>query len=346
MTAASQQDAANSPPRRRLRRLKAGALSAVALGLALLAGLCGWWLNDAIGDDPPATAAAVTVSRPVTVVADPVAVSSTVPNVLGLDVDSAREVLLDAGIDPSAVTAVATPFAGQSGLVVDQDPAPGAEPSGSVRLSVSAAASVPALVDEGVEKARELLSTLGARVVVRPRFVAGADEGTVIATEPASGRPLPSDVVVVVAEAPASVFLTRLQPITSGCGPQAVNVGGTVYAESIVCSLSGETVQVAEYALSRRAVELTAVLGHTDQTVGTEEVFYRVLVDGAPLRRGVLRFGGSVKIRVPLRGALRVALETRVERPPASPEQTTLAWADVQLLGGERAIAALADPGP
>ncbi|MBO9532495.1 MAG: PASTA domain-containing protein [Solirubrobacteraceae bacterium] len=135
------------------------------------------------------------------------------PSVSGLTEADARQAVLDAGGDPAKITSASKPRAGTTGLVVTQDPAPGAVLKGhAVRLELSTTAQMPALKGDGLDDARKALAALGADVTTEYVYDAAATERTVTASEPPAGATMSGAVKLTVAEPPASIYLSALTP--------------------------------------------------------------------------------------------------------------------------------------
>ena len=326
--------------RRHLPRLLVIGGVVAGLGLLIVAGMVGAWVQSVRADDAP-----IVVTRPVTVITTEQIAEEVVPNVLGLSADGARRVYLDAGLDPGTIEVVGVPYVGEEGLVVGQDPDAGAPVQAQTTLRVAEPATMPDLSGRHVEDARAELSEMGARVAVRFRYVAGTDEGVVVATSPATGAPLTPNAALIIAEAPSSLFLSALTPISSSCSSASGSVNGAAFDEGITCSLFGDEPQRAEYLLSRRADTFTARIGVEDGSAETgTPVLFRVIADGREVFSERRSYGTSKVITVPVSGVLRLHLEASA---PATAGGGSLVagWADARLEGGERALSAL-EAGP
>lgn len=313
----------------------------IAAGLALLGtlvfgGCLGWWFHDQHPGPPE-----VNVSRPVRVLSESEGASGAVPNVIGLDLDTARRAVSDAGLDPGTIRTRGRPYAGQSGLVVDQQPSPGTSHPAAVTLGVSSPATMPSLAGP-VADARRRLSDLGARVVLATRFEPGVAEGTVVASHPAAGQKLTDDVTLTVAEAPSSVFATNLEPVTSDCDTGSLTMNGHSFDNVVSCAPSQDSPSAVEYALNRRVKGFSATIGLDDRGGTGFPVRYRVLVDGSQVFSRTLSFGQTAPVSVRVAGALRLKLQARLARRGEPNETVTAGWGEARFLGGRSAIDALA----
>lgn len=321
-----------------LRRIVIAAASLSALAILLGAIYLGWQSHEWFSPRR-ATYVTVTVNRPIKVVKAQRNHAGLMPNVLGLQVDTARQVLADAGVDPAAVTTTDQPYAGETGLVIDQEPASGATVSAPVKLVLSAPATMPKLVGQTVVAARDTLARIGTSAFVKTRYDAGASEGSVLETDPAEGESLSDRATLIVSEAPSSVFLTQLRSITSSCGTETLNVAGAQQKDALVCSPSQGSPSVMEYLLNGHVASFQATIGLGDRGESTVPVTFRVVVDGQPIAIRTVGFGRSRTISVPVRGALRIHLEAAVGVAASSASTSVqAAWGDARLLGGRSAI--------
>jgi beta-lactam-binding protein with PASTA domain/tRNA A-37 threonylcarbamoyl transferase component Bud32 len=116
---------------------------------------------------------------------------AVVPGVVGLDEESARTILVDAGFEVEIEDRVANEER-PAGEVLAQDPEEGEELElgGTVRLTVSAGAgtvTIPPLTGRSVFEATTLLTEAGLEVDQVPEENEFVDEGLVLRTEPAEG---------------------------------------------------------------------------------------------------------------------------------------------------------------
>ena len=116
-----------------------------------------------------------------------------IPDVIGKDVEVAKEILEDQGLEWDINS---VPSGAPRNQVVEQDPIPTsrgggkAEEGSTITLSVSsgpAIVSVPPVANLTEEEARKRLENAGFQVVVIERFSETVTRGLVIGTEPAAG---------------------------------------------------------------------------------------------------------------------------------------------------------------
>ena len=297
--------------RRRRRRPSARTISRVCLVLVplLIGAAGGWWLKGVVDDEdvePSSTDVGVAVIRPVEVLAtgDDTGVNVT-PSVVGLTQGQARTVFVDAGLTDDDIQIERIETAGDSGIVVDQDPRPGEPLISNVVLFVSRQTDTPDLIGLPTSDARDTLEGFGARGVIVRRYVEGAEPETIVETTPAAGQPLSHEVELIVAEPPAAMFLTELRSAESGGGCQRrdVQIDGTIFDDSLTCTPDRDNVDFLEYALNRRLSSLNTTVGVSDLADETSVVTFRVFADsgGVTTAWGTPILHGSIDAIVSMR---------------------------------------------
>jgi hypothetical protein len=244
------------------------------------------------------------------------------PDLLGLDEASARRVLTDAGLSPE-VSIGAEVAAGPAGLVVAQEPAAGSSGAASaVRLVLSTASTVPAVVGLPAHDARTSLEALGAVVTVSRVVQPGSEDGVVLSVSPEAGAPLDRVVELTVADAGVALALADLDQVDgSGCSVIASGtVNGAEFSDSVGCRVrSAET--FAEWNLGRHGSVFEATLGMTDSgRTGSTRV--QIYGDGTLLTDQQVDFGASTALAIDVRGVLR--LSVRVAGSGTSAEGPTV----------------------
>ena len=266
---------------------------------------------------------------------------TTMPDVRGLMQVEAQTALADAGIPAAVVTASTKPAAGEPGIVVEQVPAFGAENPAAVQLLVSSPAVVPEVVGRPEREATNDLVALGTRVDRFLRFVPGTAPGAVVEVQPAVGSPLGDSVMLVVAEAASSAFLSDLQRLSGNCSSSASAVDGEGYPNSLVCA-AGTKPQLTEWLVDRAAIELVGTLGVPDSGSADSAVRIRIVVDGNEVGTASASYGQPFEFRVPVANALRLGIEVQAVNMP---ERTSTSWsavlADARLEGSSADIAEL-----
>jgi PASTA domain/NPCBM/NEW2 domain len=333
------------PPPRRFRRVKRTALLtlvvlALAAGILATGGYLGYRAADRSAPDPevvsPVTLVINEVQPRKATTADGAKVNT--PDVAGLDEATARSVMTGALADVS-VTVDTRPAAGDPGRVVDQTPAPGEALEGQVVLVLSAPATVPDVTGQKPNDARKVLEELGATVFLQEQYQAGAEPGTVIAVDPAVGQAMPQEMTLTVAQAPASVALGDVVPVSAACSLGKFKFNGVQYDNSLQCT-SSTTGFVVGWNLNRKIDHFTAAVGVADTEVATKTARVEVLADGAPLFDQAIAFGQTVPIDVSVAGVLR--LEIRISAVDPLVPSTQVVIGDGSLIGSEQAVNGLA----
>lgn len=313
------------PWRRRSRLAVAGLL--VLSGVFAAGTWTGWLLaleRDAAAEDPEV----LTVAR------GPAGTGrAAVPDVRGLAVADATQVLVDGGADPRAVTVVEQPSALAAGTVVAQDPVGGATLDGPVRLVVAAPATVPDVLGRPAAEVVADLEATGARVAVEERYDPGAAVGSVLEVVPAAGQPLVAEVRLVVAGAAASVFLDQVDAVAGGCSRGALQIDGAEFSHGLRCAARGDGAS-AEFLLDRGVGRLAGTVGVPDDAEPGATARLVLLGDGRELARVDLAYGRGAPVDVVTAGVLRLAI--RVEGTDGA--RSVAALGDVVLYGGRDAI--------
>lgn len=323
---------------RSLHRLRWAGLILAALGLLALGGALGWYLHEWSGRAD----LTVAVDRPVQVYAPEAVKEGTVPNVVGLAEDEALRVLSDAGVALAQVHTHVVPAVGPSGLVVRQSPPSGVSLAHrAVALELSGPAVMPELEGEEEAEAKETLSQLGARISVVSRYEAGADEGTVLATDPPAGEAIADKAVLEVAAPLSSVFVTQLPSLQASCRTEEeAVVAGEEQSEAVIClPQPGARARSVTYQLGGEVETFEADLGLDDGSNAEASVEFRLLVDGHAVLTRRLRFGESLPVEVPLLGSFQLQLEATAvgKAAPGSPPVQAV-FGEPRLVGSREAI--------
>lgn len=325
--------------RRPGRRVRIAATATLALGLVMLGAAAGsvLWPRPVVVRTvevtPSATAEAIT--------------AITMPDVLGLTVETARLVLADAGLGGVALTVTEEPFAGTPGVVLAQDPRGGSELAAhpaEVRLTLASATATPDLVGQDAAAARTALEELGAGVRFEYIVGDGSATGTVLRSTPAAGEPLPGEVVLGVADPGESVYLASLDVVRERerCSEtSSVQVDGERLPSSYACrpsSVRPDGAAAVEFVLGRNAVLVSFTLGADDfGRAGSATV--RLLADGQEVYSGRATHGATEQVSIPVRDALILRVEVSAEDDAAIP---TVVLGELRATGEPDLIARLA----
>lgn len=180
--------------------------------------------------------------------------SRSVPRVIGLEEQAAKDRLAADGLRAGAVEREAHPTAA-SGLVVWQDPPPGvvAPEATEVRLSVSDGPRripVPDVAGYEAEHARLLIQSAGLRVGSTESAQAPTPRDVVVNTRPPAGSPV----------------------VPGGSVTLVVSVGAATIR---VPSLDGLTLEEARLALETAGLTLGTWFGQTTSQRAPGEIFYQ-----------------------------------------------------------------------
>ena len=337
------------PPRARrspgggVRRLRAvlsrrrwrivGALVLVA-GLFLSGFFTGWSAHTLAG--PPAVPD--TTVELVPAPTDEDATDLLVPDVRGLTLDDARQAVADAGTPPGEIDVEEAPSALPAGTVTAQDPIGGSTGTGAVTLTVAVAGKMPDLVGQDSSDAAQTLLDLGVRAVQESVYDPDVEEGTVLAVDPAPGKPLAASATMTVAGPASSVFLAEIDATESACGTGPVALNGEDFDQSLTCSVgSSESSQV--YLLDRQVAIVNGAVGITDDSDPATAAVVRVIGDGKVLWQGRARYGERAAVEVPVRGVLRLEIRWTGTNENAF---GTLGLGDFRAVGSPDGVASLA----
>jgi len=271
---------------------------------------------------------------------------AVMPDVRGLPVDLARQVVGDAGIPVQTVEVREQPAAGPVGTVVAQTPSFDTPAPARVSLTVSTAAVVPVVTGRSGTQVAEEMTALGARVEVERRYVPGAVAGNVASVSPAPGQPLPATVSLVVAESGGSVFLDALDAVSGSCSTGSESVDGTTYAHALTCSAGtvGSSASEVAWVLGRRADQVEATVGIPDDGQPGDRVLVQVLADGKVVGSVQAGYGAPAPLSVPVAGALRLGVRVSLLTTGSTSSYSSgrAVLGDVRLVGSQQAVDALA----
>lgn len=263
--------------------------------------------------------------------------TGVMPDVRGLTLDDARQAIADAGVNIGDIEVEVEPWAGRPDTVVSQSPAQGATGPESVTLSVSTPAEVPEVTGVAILDVTEQLGALGTSVDLRYRYEPGAPAGTALRTEPAAGEPLPDEVVVVVADAGFSTFVSAL---SRECSSADASLDGKDYPNSVSCRADDDPESYVW--ITKRAVDsLVADVGIDDSDEPGTTVEVEVFADGRSVARVEAGYGRVERLEANLRGALRVEIVTRAVALPGSSSSASVVLGDARFIGETEAMKAL-----
>lgn len=332
-------DAAQQPaPGRWRRRFAIAGLACVALGLLGAGGTLGWLLRGWL----PSGGVGVTtyvVKRPVTI-EDSGAFRGSLPNVLGLPANEARQAYADAGVDPSLLTLREVPYVAQPGTVVEQQPVAAVKVTKSLEhaeLLIAKPATMPDLIGVDGDQARQRLADIGVGATTTVRYDASVDAGAVAATSPAAGARVGPHASLIVSEAPSSVDLADLGDSTGDCSIADAEVDGSTVSDAFVCSLFG-AIAHATYPINARVSGFEATLAIADGAPSGASARVVVREDGAV----VGSFDASATpsdVRLELHGGKELTLG--VQPLGSRDDNFDVVLADARIVGSRSGIDAL-----
>jgi len=236
------------------------------------------------------------------------------PDLGGLTPEQARRVLVDAGFERAKVSTSSVEYAGPEGLVVGQQPIPGAavrsEAVAGVTLTLSKPGIIPDLSGKSVAEARTALAALGALGTIEEAVDSAGAVGAIVATTPAAGQPLAINVTLRVATAGDAVYIGELDPLaTSRCRTTEKDIlNGQQLGTSITCRPTATAAASTEFSLGRHAVFLDASVGVGDRSApgkGTVTIFG----DGKKIATVDAASGAATPVHLPVAGVLRLRIE-------------------------------------
>jgi hypothetical protein len=308
----------------------------LVLGLFGAGAATGWYLSDRYGvrsaADIQVTAAAPSVEG---------LEGSTMPDLRGLAVATARQVLADVGLGDVVVTERQQPWVGVAGRVVSQEPVVGQPNPSQVSLFVSAPAVVPDVVGTDVTEAVRSLQLLGAEVAVRRIYKVGVPADRTLSVSPAAGKAITGRVVLTASAPAASMDLTELNALQSDCGRDTdVVVNGVKHATGLTCR-GGQDFATAVYLLGRHTAQLTLTVGQPDTVEPGDRMLVEIVTDGKLAVSIKLGYGQAKELTVSTVGVLRLELRVRLDPPPTDYTSGIMAFAGIQLVGSGDELLAL-----
>lgn len=318
-------------------------LTVSGLGLLVVAGTygggvaTGWYLADRQAAERPSdsTTEVVEIEVPAFDTADAV-----MPDVRGLDRETAFQVLVDAGVPRDTVSVESRPAAGTPGVVIEQEPAFGTADPANARVVISTEAVVPEAVGRPDEDVLAELEELGVQVDLAYRYVPGETPGTVLSTSSEEGEPLPAQLTVEVAAAPSSVFIAELDPVEGGCREDTAMVDGRAYDVSLRCSV-GVDPRESAWVLGRTAESVSGTVGVPDDADPDVSVSVEVVADGDVLETVTAGYGEPSELDVSVVDVLRLTLRLSLVEAEDGPARGEVVLGDLRLVGEAEALDAL-----
>ena len=265
---------------------------------------------------------------------------ASMPDLRGLGLRDAQQILADLGIAASEVSTVDQPAAGPSGLVVGQSPVFGYSVEGLVTLNISRPAKVPEFVGRSATDVLADLDELGAETETVTQYVPGVPPGSVASISPAPGTPLPVAVRVVIAAEPESRPLVEVAAVEDNCSIDDDSLDGQTYRELLVCETDRYPINQT-WVIKKAATTLAGIVGVPDTTEPGSAVEVQLLADGTLRRTLTVGYGQTVPFRIDVTGVLRLTLRVRSQ----TRDYSTAGFAHLRLLGDATALDSLEDSG-
>lgn len=235
----------------------------------------------------------------------------TMPDVRGLSAADARQILADVGVGASVVSTIDQPAAGETGIVLTQDPVYGYPVEGDVTLSVSTPAMVPRFAGRSADDVLADLDQLGAEVETRAVYVPDVPVGQVASIKPVPGTLLPVAVTVVIAAEPDTLMLSDVVAVEDNCySGDSDSIAGQTFNYLITCD-AYEDPESSSWVVKRAAYRLTGTAGVLDSGDPGERMLVEVIGDGTVLQTLDVSYGQSAGIDIDLRGVLRLSIRYR-----------------------------------
>jgi hypothetical protein len=259
------------------------------------------------------------------------------PDLVGFQEDRAIEVLVAEGISDYVTTELAS--LNPPGEVLKQLPSPGSSIRGQVTLTIAIPLpAMPDYVGTRFGDARSELEGWGVSVIEEKVLNNERPDGEVIASTPAAGDQIGSEVVLQVAVAPVVGRLgvdveyveadTRLGYVDQG----PVKIDGELYESSPYAR--GDFASPGDgaswdYDLGRDWESFEAMVGLLDDSSFEQGGRFRIILDGSTIWEQDVEFGQAEPVSINVSGGLRLRLEV----VSLSEGSIGLGWGGARLLG-------------
>ena len=190
-----------------------------------------------------------------------VSVSRVIPNVVGLNVEEAQELLAKEGYENFSIEYQKSNEAEDSVLSVSPDQGSKVKAAYPIVLTAAIAYTVPDVVGKNKDEAKETLEAEGYSVTLERYYTEDSSEGTIVSCSPEAGTKLNSgsEVVVYYAVSRAS----ELEQLTKELlvADETVTISGTSYLISSLNSVSYSGSDAVSFSIE--AQPYTSFLGET-----------------------------------------------------------------------------------
>ncbi|PIF04442.1 MAG: hypothetical protein CSA63_00775 [Propionibacterium sp.] len=321
-----------APPKKRIRSWPWTILAFIFWTLAVgLIGLIGGWFL-ASASAPAAEAPQVEI---VEVPKVDTQENAVMPDLRGLKLVDAKQLLADAGFDPNVVSTTDVQWAGEPGTVIAQDPVGGETVGDSVSLQVSVKTVMPDVVGKSEFEATSKLAELGVTPEINEIFNLEKRTGTVLESTPKSGEPLSEQVTLTVAKPGGSLYLSQLEQVDRNCSSSDARLNGKVYQNSLECQGQKEEPATGFWLLDRHAMVLTGTVGVDDRGDATATGKITFIGDGKPLGSYDVSYAKPKEVSLNVENVLRLEIHV------TTPNREEVVLADFLLKGAKDQIALL-----
>lgn len=240
-------------------------------------------------------------------------VDAVMPDLFGLDVDSANLVLQDHGFLSVEVKTSTKPAPGEPGRILSQKPAPGTKDASisSVEVVLSEPMKMPDYAGKPLNEVTSELDTLGVYSRLKKVVTGEKTPGTVLGTTPKADEVMPDEVEILVADPGESVFVNESSTAhgkSEGCSSSSVTkAGGKKYENNIVCSLWRDKSFVA-LTPGKKATLISFDAAVADESRGAN-AYVRIIADGTVLKEFALPRGQIVPIVQPIPNTFDLTIE-------------------------------------
>ena len=190
-----------------------------------------------------------------------VSVSRVIPNVVGLNVEEAQELLAKEGYENFSIEYQKSNEAEDSVLSVSPDQGSKVKAAYPIVLTAAIAYTVPDVVGKNKDEAKETLEAEGYSVTLERYYTEDSSEGTIVSCSPEAGTKLNSgsEVVIYYAVSRAS----ELEQLTKELlvADETVTISGTSYLISSLNSVSYSGSDAVSFSIE--AQPYTSFLGET-----------------------------------------------------------------------------------
>lgn len=262
------------------------------------------------------------------------------PDVRGLTEADARQVIADAGYDPTSVKISNVPSVLTTGTIAAQNPVAGTTNAKDITLSLPAPALMPDLTGKSLDEASRTLSSMGAQPLVNRVYDPKTTTGSIISSVPGSGAALTATPTLVVAGAPDSLPLSTFKA-SGSCGTiSSGSVNGTPIASGVSCTARRDA-STTFWILGRTLNRLQAVVGFEDRADKTSRAKVKITADGNVILDKEISYGDGDKIDADVTNVLRLEIEVTASTATGSSSSSSIVLGNATLLGSAEAIAAL-----